>query len=201
MPEAIIKANESLGYNANLTREKYNQAKKLSSEDEAAMWISTYPSFVTQTPVQCLREKGKDAVTCNYNLLLNQQPGTNIVLSKGIINLTQTNQSVFILQAIDRTTGTLVQQNAIVPNAIVLDKNGELERITLQNPTFGYDIVLYQVDGTYYSLIAHEYLSQSLFTKLFFMNGEYTTNFEKVSDITSFRGERIIVWKVNPETI
>lgn len=198
LPEAIEHGKEYLGLNANETRELYNKAKKIGSEDEAASWISFYPGYITQKPVQCAQDVNKSVVLCNYNIILDQQTGVNVVLTKGLINLTDVSKSMFVLQAVNTATNSVVQQNAIVPAAIVLDKNGNLTRVTLANASFGYDVVLYKNQGQYYSLITHPALSQALFTKLFFMDGQYTTHFSKVSDITSFRGERIIVWKVNP---
>jgi hypothetical protein len=200
LPEAIEHAKNYLGYDANKTREIYNQAKKIVNEDEAASWISFYPGYITQTAVPCVKDSDKNVVTCNYNLLLDQQTGVNIILTKGIINLTEEKNSVFVLQAKDQTSGSVIQQNTLIPSALVMDKNGSLERIEFNNTNFGYDVVLYRTQdtGTYYSLITHKALSQALFTKLFFMDGQYTEHFQKVSDVTSFRGERIIVWKLNP---
>ena len=42
-------------------------------------------------------------------------------------------------------------------------------------------------------------LINSTFTKLFFEDGENLTYFEKFSDMTSFNGQRIIIWKVKWE--
>ncbi|MGV8169076.1 MAG: STT3 domain-containing protein [Candidatus Nanoarchaeia archaeon] len=198
LPEAIEHAKRDLGYDANKTREMYNQAKKIASEDEAASWISIYPGYITQDPVSCLKEPGKEIITCNYNLLLNQQPGVNVVLTRGMINLTSVNDSVFVLQVVDQRTGGVIQQNTLVPSAIVLGIGEELERYELKETNFGYDFLIYETEGSYYSLISNEALATSMFTRLFYMNGKYTEHFDKVSDITSFRGERIIVWKVNP---
>ncbi|MGV8163166.1 MAG: STT3 domain-containing protein [Candidatus Nanoarchaeia archaeon] len=198
LPDAIEHAKNDLGYDTNKTRDLYNQAKKIKNENEAAGWISTYPGYVTQKPVSCLKEPGKNIVTCNYNILLNTQPGVDVILTRGSINLTNPTSSVFLLQAIDQRTGAVIQQNALTPTAIVLGVGDSMERITFNSTNFGYDFVVYETEGSYYSLIANEALAQSLFTKLFFMNGKYTEHFEKVSDATSFRGERIIVWKVNP---
>jgi len=199
LPDAIEHAKRDLGYEANKTREMYNQAKKIQNENDAASWISIYPGYVTQTPASCIKDTAKNTtITCNYNLVLDQQTGVNIVLTKGIINLTNERNSIFVMQAIDQRTGSILQQNTLIPAALVLDKNGELTRISLNNSNFGYDISVYENEGKYYSVISNEALSQSLFTKLFFMDGKYTTHFTKVSDITSFRGEKIIVWKVEP---
>ncbi len=198
LPEAIDYAKKYFGYDSNKTREMYNYAKKISSEDEAALWISYYPGYITQSAVPCSKDSAKNVVTCNYNLILNQQAGVNVVLTKGVINLTDEKNSLFVLQASDQNTGAVIQQSTLIPSAIVLDKDGSLERVSLESSSLGYDVVLYKNEGLYYSLITHEALSRSLFTKLFYMNGQYTEHFQKVSDITSFRGERIIVWKINP---
>jgi dolichyl-diphosphooligosaccharide--protein glycosyltransferase len=198
LPDAIEHGKKDLGYDVNTTRDMYNQAKKIKSEDEAAGWISTYPGYITQKPVSCLKEPAKDIISCNYNILLNQQPGVNILLTQGVVNITNPEKSVFLLQAIDQRTGAVIQQNTIIPSGLVLGVNKNLERIEFNSSNFGYDFVVYENDGSYFSLVTNKELSTSLFTKLFFMNGKYTNHFDKVSDVTSFRGERIIVWKVNP---
>ncbi|MFA6073560.1 MAG: STT3 domain-containing protein [Candidatus Woesearchaeota archaeon] len=198
LPEAIENAKHDLGYDTNKTRSMYNEAKKITDENLAASWISIYPGYVTQRPVSCQKDLLKNVVVCNYNILLNQQPGVDVIMTKGIINLNNISNSTFILQAVDKTSGAIIQQNLLIPAGIVYDNNGTLERITPENSNLGYDVSIYQNGDNYYSLISNEALSRSLFTKLFFMEGQYTTHFEKISDLTSFRGERIIVWKVNP---
>jgi asparagine N-glycosylation enzyme membrane subunit Stt3 len=204
LPEAITLAKKELGYDANKTREMYNAAKKLKSEDEAAGWISTYPNYVTQQPIQCQKvpeniSGGSSSVICDYNLVLNQQPGASVVLKRGLFNLTNETNSIFVMQAIDQKTGSVLSQNTVVPSGIV-DGTGNttLQRTPFNNSNFGYDFVIYELNGNYYSIIAHEYLASSMFTKLFYMDGKYTTHYTKVSDINGFRGERIIVWKINP---
>jgi dolichyl-diphosphooligosaccharide--protein glycosyltransferase len=196
LPEAMNLAALNLGYTNNQTREIYNAAKKITNEDDAASWISTYPNYMTSSPVPCTRAPEADTVVCDYNILLSQQPGANIALTRGVFNLTNESYSMFIMQAVNTATNSVISQNAVIPAAIVGGTGKDLTRMQLDNPNFGYDFVIYELNGKYYSLIAHEYLSASIFTRLFFMNGKYTEHFEKVSDITSFRGERIIVWKV-----
>ncbi len=210
LPQAITIAKSEIGFDSNQTRDMYNAAKKLKSEDEAANWISTYPGYVTQTPVQCQKISDNtsigtnssmnngNSIVCDYNLVISQQSGANIVLKRGLFNLTNESGSLFVMQAIDQKTGSVLSQNSIIPTGIVDGTGTSLQRTPMNNSNFGYDFVIYELNGKYYSLIAHEYLASSMFTLLFFMDGKYTHHYSKVSDLTSFRGERIIVWKVNP---
>ena len=121
----------------------------------------------------------------------------NLILTKGLINISSPGASLFVLEARDQTTGMLISQNTLVPAGISFGIGDEFERYEFETATFPYDVVVFENNGYYGSIIAYPDLAESIFTKLFFMDGKYTTHFEKVSDITSFRGERIIVWKVN----
>ena len=76
---------------------------------------------------------------------------------------------------------------------VVMDEEG-IEKINNENVTLGFDVIIDTVENRL--LITDSQLSESTFTKLFYLDGRYTEHFEKFSDITDITGTRIIVWKV-----
>ena len=64
----------------------------------------------------------------------------------------------------------------------------------MANTTFPFDVLVDMVNER--ALIIDPLLSESLFTKLFFLDGRYTNRFEKFSDMSTVNGQRVIVWKV-----
>ena len=81
-----------------------------------------------------------------------------------------------------------------MPSRFILFKNNTIERIKMDNVTFPYDVLVDTVNNR--ALISDPLLSESLFTKLFYLDGRYTTHFEKFNDATDITGQRIIIWKV-----
>ena len=62
---------------------------------------------------------------------------------------------------------------------------------------FSFSIIIEELpDGSYKALLSDPLFTESIFTRLFFMEGRHTEHFDKFSDKSSVRGERIIVWKV-----
>jgi hypothetical protein len=66
--------------------------------------------------------------------------------------------------------------------------------------TLAFSVVLVpQGEEGYSALITHPYLANSMFTRLFYLNGHGLKYFDKFDDQTGITGGRIIVWKVDWE--
>lgn len=62
-----------------------------------------------------------------------------------------------------------------------------------------YSAVLIPDGDGFKSIICDPLLANSMFTRLFYFDGHGSQHFKKFSDVTSFTGERIIIWKVSWE--
>ncbi|MCC7574481.1 hypothetical protein KO361_02725 [Candidatus Woesearchaeota archaeon] len=188
---------ENLGMNQEQTRTLYNEAKLIRNEDQASQWISPYLNYLTRQKTTCT--EANNTVTCNFELGLQQDATSTVVLRRAIIPLNNLEETQLIVQAINRATGTPMGQDIIKPNKIIIENNGAFQEHGFEQGT-GFDLVLMKEETRHTALLTSPELSTSVFTRLFFMEGrgEDLSMFEKISDVTSFRGERIIVWKVSP---
>lgn len=198
LPEVYELTEKNLNMSEDETRKLYNEAKLLRNEDAASEWISPFISYNTQEKVRC--EESNETITCNYNIGLQQAGSEAVVLRRTITPLNKLEDMQIVLQVINTATGTATRQETIKPNKILIERDGEFEEQKFNDSEITMDVVIMDENGTYTSLITHPELSKSMFTRLFFMEGrgDDLDMFEKVSDKTSFRGERIIVWRVKP---
>ena len=72
-------------------------------------------------------------------------------------------------------------------------ENGTHKTKTFEGNVIGTGVEL--IDNNLY--IMDENLVGSMFTRLFYRNGEGLQKFEKFHDVTDLTGDRIITWKIN----
>jgi asparagine N-glycosylation enzyme membrane subunit Stt3 len=60
-----------------------------------------------------------------------------------------------------------------------------------------YSVILIPKGDSYDMVLCNPLLANSMFTRLFYFDGHGSTHFTKFSDVTSFTGDRIIIWKVS----
>ena len=179
-------------------RDLYSQAHGVLNENQAASWISPFVSFVTRQKARCIEDNS--TVVCDYNVVLQEDSNQRVVLRRAIVPLNNLEDTQLILQAVNRGTNTPLGQDVITPASVVVERNGVFDEHEFEDVGVGFSLILMQEPNGYSSLMSEPSLSKSLFTRLFFMEGrgDDLSMFEKISDVTSFRGERIIVWKVSP---
>ncbi|MFH1323622.1 MAG: STT3 domain-containing protein [Nanoarchaeota archaeon] len=160
----------------NYTREKaesvYYEVESITEDTEANSWIAPWPSYAGSS--SCSKEDEKNIIC-------------------GIGQGGQIEINIDTLQADIQT-----QQGAMHPNAIVLPlKDGTMKERTFNN-TIGVSLTLIpDENGNYNTLIEGPQLANSMFTRMFYLNGHGLKYFDKFSDIIDITGGRIIVWKVN----
>ena len=199
LQEVYELADEHLGMSEEEAQALYTEARLLPSEDAAVNWISSLRrTFVTRQKVGCSEDEG--VVTCNYNLVLQQTPTENVVLSRGVFPLDSLEDSQLNIQQVRRGSNMVLGQDVVRPSRVVVERDGVFETHEFEAAGLDLDVVLMDEETRFSSLLTDPSLSMSLFTRLFFMEGrgDDLWMFEKLSDVTSFRGERIIVWKVSP---
>lgn len=194
-PQAISEAKEKLGYTDEQARQLYIEVQSLRTENEAGNWISPWPSYITGGLTNCVNQDNFTA-TCEYNIRLNNQNGVLTVLWRSVINKTSPMDSFMILRGVDAITNTVINQQVIYPEKIVYEEDGEYSKTENSKNVIPISMVISNENGNYKTLLTHSLLSESLFTKLFFLEGRGTNNFEKIFDERDFRGTRVIVWKV-----
>jgi dolichyl-diphosphooligosaccharide--protein glycosyltransferase len=137
--------------------------------------------YEIQTLQPCNAPQSDGMMVCNQALSNGQQ------LSM-IVNLT--NMDV-----------TLATRDELKPVSVVhVTENGTVEK-KFAGSTLQFSIVLIPTSGGkgYSTLIAHPYLANSMFTRLFYLGGHGLQYFDKFSDQRGVTGGRVIVWKVDWE--
>lgn len=185
MEELEITEDEATDY--------YYQVQALSSDEEANAWIAPWPNYFTQWN-NCRKEQNNTLLVCNVNRQISQNNRQNLVIENAIFDFKNPDNSSLSIGSYDPNSGYRTGSGKAIPSSFVLFKEEEIERIKMQNVTFPYDVLIDMNNSR--ALITDPLLSESLFTKLFFLDGRYTTRFEKFSDLTTVTGQRVIVWKV-----
>lgn len=162
----------------NLTPEQADQFYYEIQTQSDNDWITPWPSFMS--PVRgCEKPNSAGLMVCNQGLSNGQQ----IPL---VINLTNMDVQIPV-------------KEDVKPISIVyVTENGTEERF-FGGDVLPFSIVLIPSGAGYSSLITHPYLANSMFTRLFYLEGHGLEHFDKFSDKQGVTGGRIIVWKVDWE--
>jgi len=184
----------------------YYETQTLQSDREMNDWISPWPNYFTPNWGGCQEVNlstenstatNNRALACSINRALSESNGVSTVIDYALLNLGDYKNSSLIIGAYDVASGSRRGSGKAVPKSFILLKNNSVEKIKMDNVTFPYDVLIDLVNNQ--ALMSDPYLSDSMFTQLFYLDGRYTKHFEKFSDITDITGSRIIVWKVKWE--
>ncbi|MCF7871697.1 hypothetical protein K9L97_01565 [Candidatus Woesearchaeota archaeon] len=194
--KAIQEAQDTLGLTQEEAKSTYIEMQSITNENQAAAWISPWPNYVTTNPITC--QEQNNSIVCDYNLNIGNQNGAIISLYRGVYYEDKPEESFIILRAINPNTGTTLSQNMIKPQGLAFSTKDEIKKTEFETPGIGYDVLIYEENSIKKSLIMHPLLTESLFTKLFYLDGKHTEHFEKIFDQQAMGEGRVIVWKVNP---
>jgi dolichyl-phosphooligosaccharide-protein glycotransferase len=188
-PPSII---PSLQEKLNLSNEEatnwYDAVQSFSNEAQTNAWISPWPQYITQRWVACNAKN--ETLTCPLNQVIMQDSNGQIQIDDIIVDLRNESSSITSTSNYQGRTG----KATLEPAHFVYFYNN-----TLNKKVSGAQIpmdVLIDVPGQRI-LISDPLLSESLFTKLFYLDGRYVSDhFEKFDDVMTVTGQRVIVWRV-----
>lgn len=189
--EGIQLLQDKLNLSEDKATSMYYEIQSLSSGDQANAWISPWPNYLTQSWKGCSRNN--KTIICNFNAAISRQQQGILVLEKAEINLKTHNvkASLYLLNPQTNTRSDIQEASF---GKIVISENNSLYSIENKNASLGIGLVL-DADNNRV-LITSQELADSMFTRLFYLEGVGTRHFQKFSDKTTFTGLRIIVWKV-----
>lgn len=147
----------------------YNKLQAVGTGGEANSWISPWPSY-SGTKTSACKKTGEDLVVCSSGFNINTS--TMDVLIKG-----------------DGGQG--------VPYSIVYTTEDGISEKVFNDSNNDISIVLIKEGDSYRSILMQKELTKSMFTRLFFLEGHGLNHYQKISDLNSVVGQRIIVWKVD----
>ncbi|MBN2459192.1 hypothetical protein JXB28_02815 [Candidatus Woesearchaeota archaeon] len=222
--EGIAILKEKFNYDDNEATTLYYELQALQSDREMNDWISPWPNYLggQWTPCKVLNdelnttsgedvedgdnateivasdensdEKSKGLMACSIGSEISRDNQARTVIEAAILDLNNYKNASLIIGSYDLASNYRLGSGRIIPAAFVIFNDDGIERVELENSSFPYDVLIDMVENR--SMIADSRLSLSLFTKLFYLDGRYTTHFEKFSETTDMTGTRISVWKV-----
>jgi dolichyl-phosphooligosaccharide-protein glycotransferase len=185
-------------------RKMYFDLQSLTTQPEINAWISAWPGYVASAS-NCVANNATDAnkqVICRLNVQLGNN-GQNVVVLESINatfkNGKLDNNSIKLgIAGYDPTSGARLGGNYVVPSLVYYnaDGKGSLNTLTTDSKDFSSAVLIAKVHEDYVSVIADPTLVTSIFTQLYYLDGQYTTHFEKFHEESTVFGERIVVWKV-----
>lgn len=197
VPEtAISEMQANLGYSPDQAKQLYYEVQTLTSEDSINAWISPWPNYLVGSAVGCSKDNESDIVECNLGIGLGSQNGRNIYIEKAFVDISDPTNTTLLMGFYDANLAQRVGETVLKPSGVIIGRNNKLTKYAMNESGIGYDLLLSDTDGTYSAVMSSPELLESMFTRLFYLDGKYTSHFEKFSDVTDITGQRIIVWKV-----
>ena len=190
--EATTIMQEKYGFSQEEATNLYYEMLALKDEQAVNSWISPWPGYVSSL-TNCVTDK-TNITTCSIKRVLNTKNGVQTVLEGAVID--EKNKTVKLSIGAYRDGQKVSESQLFNPKRAIFAYQDSYEEQVIDKvglPGIG---VLFDVPENKL-LLADPLLIDSTFTKLFYLDGRYMPHFEKFSDVTSFRGERIIVWKVD----
>jgi len=162
----------------NLTPEQADQYYYEIQTQDDSQWIATWPGYMSAVQ-PCDTPNAEGIMTCNQQLSNGQQ-------IPFIINLTDMDV-------------TVPAKEDYKPTSIVFVTDNATQEKKFSGNTLPFSVVLVPQDNGYSVIVTHPSLANSIFTRLFYLNGHGLEYFDKFDDQTGINSGRIIVWKVDWE--
>jgi len=163
----------------NLTPEQADQYYYEIQSQSDSEWITPWPGYLSSVR-NCDMPNSAGIMLCNQQISGGQQLPFAVNLS-----------SMDVI---------IAAQGDPKPYSIVyVTENGTEEKL-FEGNTLGFSVVLLpRGEAGYASVLTHPYLANSMFTRLFYMEGHGLSYFDKFDDQNGVTGGRILVWKVDWE--
>ncbi|HLF54954.1 MAG TPA: STT3 domain-containing protein [Candidatus Nanoarchaeia archaeon] len=140
--EAINTMMERYGYTKEKASEEYKQVKALASEDAANQWISPWSGYIGE-PTGCTKE-GKDMMVCGATSM----------------NLTSGHAEVRLNQGV-----------AVVGKIVSFDSSGNSKETVFKDGSQNLVLLIWPGESGPIALPGMAELANSMFTRMFYMNG------------------------------
>ncbi len=157
-----------------LSEEEAEQLHAEIKSTDADRWIAPWPGYLTGT--QGCEKISEDKLRCPGSV-----QGNNFIVN---IDLTD-------------HTAKFETQGDVYPNSIVYVVEEEIVEKKFSGNTAGFSIVLIPTGSDFAFLAADPLQANSIFAKLYFLQGHGLKCFSKFDDVQNLNGGRIITWKMD----
>jgi dolichyl-diphosphooligosaccharide--protein glycosyltransferase len=154
----------------------YYEVRSIKDSDAANSWIAPWPGYGSQ-PTMC-----------------NKISETELICPIRASGIQGTINMDIDLENYEAAITT--PQGTVNPNAIIFPTEQGLVKKTYSNQTLGYSMTMIPNGDQWGYVMMIPPLEDSMFTRLYFLDGHGLSKFEKFSDQQSVIGNRIVVWKV-----
>ena len=159
---------EELGFPTEEAQQLYNEVQGLQDETSANTWIAPWPSYGQSSPSGCGVEG--ETITCGNGLVVNKTSWDAHIIAQGA---------------------------ALVPVSLTYFDGEDIVEKKFSNVSTQVSGILIPTGiNSYRSMIAQSAHANSIYTRLFYLEGHGLRHFEKISDRRAVTGVRIVVWKV-----
>ncbi|MDP3698706.1 MAG: STT3 domain-containing protein [Nanoarchaeota archaeon] len=168
--EAVALLTKEFG----VTEEAAEQLHAEIKSTDGDRWISPWPGHITGT--QGCEKKAENKLRC-----------TGSAQRKNfIINIDLTDYSA-----------KFESQDEVYPNSIVYAAKNEIVEKKFSGNTAGFSIILIPMGSDYAIVAADTLQGNSMFSKLYFLQGHGLKCFSKFDEVQNINGGRIITWRVD----
>ncbi|MEK6964511.1 MAG: STT3 domain-containing protein [Nanoarchaeota archaeon] len=192
----LSEATEVLMKRYSISKEKaeaiYYEVQSIDTEGSANQWISTWPNYLANWR-GCSNTTTE--VICALNVDVGSQNGQNLVIEKLVVNLSSKKEWDAKLTIGAYANGAKIGEGSGTPTHFIVASD-QLKEISLNASNPVNMALIFDTVGGYRVLVLDPTFKESLFTKLFYLDGRYTSHFEKFSDKNTIGGDRILIWKV-----
>ncbi|HEY6418503.1 MAG TPA: STT3 domain-containing protein [Candidatus Binataceae bacterium] len=185
-----------LGYSQEAARDLFEKARTLSSPDEIQNFIAPSDGYLSNRWLPCFSSSGVEAeLDCPMEELRGVSLSPTLTLQAIVVHPGDPARARLRIRS-DRADLGASHTDDIAPAAAIVAKGGRLDEVS--DASSGSRDLAVLVDADRNRVLAGpRYLIRSTFTRLMFLNGEYSKYFEKVDDQRGYGGERVTTWRIN----
>ncbi len=194
--EATRIMQEKYGWSAAQASKIYFDMQTLPTQNAVNTWVSPWPSLPMSDWRSCRYAANGTAISCPLRLGIGRQNGVQTVLDQLLVNLTNMSSTHLEVGFYDASGRKVGENKEVLPGTIVLVQNESFGKYVLAGEGFN-QAFLIDARGTPRVLMTDPANAESMFVRLFFLDGYGTRAFTKFDEEHAFNMGKIVVWKVD----
>lgn len=185
---------EKLGYDEEQAAQTYFDATALTNSREVDSWISPWPSYVTTSAKDCVEDN--TTITCTINQVIQQNQGVQVSMYQAIIPKEDPTKTIITVQT--NSNGRIeLSPDTFKPARVTIGNETEYKKYPIKKSDFNIGLTVAKTKTGYKLVAADPLIDDSSYSKLFFLEGVGMSGYTKLSDVRTFNGQRIIIYKVD----
>ncbi len=192
--QAIALFRKRLGMTEAEASQAYVKVRSLPNEGSVNSYVAPWPGYVTTRWRPCSWDENRTVMTCNLALGIANQ--NNVITSIERVTYRAGNEENTTMTIGFRQNGRIIQTTEEPPTKLIIADEEELREVPTNDTARANIGVLIDLPRNRI-LLADPALINSMFTKLFYLEGRYNKYYTLFDDRTTFSGSRILSWRVD----